>query len=117
MTQPWAKVLRILLFSRQPRSLREIADLAEMSPSGVQDVLRRFKEAELISATRSGNKILFVQQLGEDELLQLQCMFNEHDHLELQKRAEVFSNRSTPAIAWIDETLEFLRQAKVANAR
>ncbi len=111
LQQPWARVLRVLLFSREPRSLRELAELSGVSIAGVQDVMRRFVEGDLVHSSPVGNKIFFSLDLDKEEKQSLMLLFEQHTRDVLKKRASSFSGRSKEAIGWIDETVAFWQGA------
>jgi len=109
--QPWARVLKSLVLSNDGLCLREIAEFSDVSVAGVQDVLRRFTESEMVTMSRSGNKKLFSLCLNSKEFSMLESLFLEERREIVARRAEKFSSKKKEAIDWIDETVLVLRRA------
>ncbi len=103
--QTWMKVLRVLVMSDRPKCLREIVDLSGISLGGVQDVLRRLEESQVIVGKRDSNKILFSLSVSQAETKMLREIVNVALRTELQSRAERYSKKREKIIGWIDETV------------
>ena len=104
--QSWMKIIRVLFISSEKkRCLRELVDLTGLSVGGVQDVLRRLEEQELISSSRQGKRVYYTLKLAPEERELLGSLIGLETKRELKKRGEYFSRRRVAAIDWIDETI------------
>lgn len=106
------RVLLCLLQNEQRRSLREIADLADLSVMGTRDILKRLEALGIVHSEREGNRTIFGLTLSVSERQTLRQLSSDLTTHRLRARAEELSKRSTMAVGWIDETLTVFQGSK-----
>ena len=111
-SQSWVRIIRSLLLSSQGRSHRELVDLTELSPAGVQDVLRRLKEVKVVKQQPQGNRIIYSLVLEDQQIALLDELITYENNFLIKQRAKEYSRRYPETTGWIDETIETWRLGK-----
>jgi DNA-binding MarR family transcriptional regulator len=109
------QVLRRLMLSHGQRHLRDLAKDSSLSPAGVSDILRRFKEVGALSEKRVGNRRCLRLKLSDEERDCLKAFFLVQEHTVLRQRSSRFSQGASERLKWMDETYEFYHRIKKAR--
>ena len=109
---PLLRVTKSLAFASRPRHLRDLASEHSLSPSGVNDILRRLKKAGVLREKRVGNKRYLSLDLHPEELECLRNLFQISEYASLEKRARRFSKGAAEKLEWMDEAFKFYRKVK-----
>lgn len=113
----WAKVCSALVLAKRPLCLRELVDLSGLSLAGVQDVVRRLTEQNILSKEKQGNKVLFSLSLNKTEQKFLNQLIEINSSEHLLERSVVISKRKKNAIDWIDETIAVLQKSNTQTKK
>ena len=105
-------MVRALYLAAGCRSLREVVELTEMSPAGVQDILRRLSAVGLVSIKVVGNRHEYSLNLNERESELLDSLCRSSAIPMIANRAKALSRKTAKAISWIDETLESINATR-----
>ena len=111
-TQTWFRVLNVLETLRRPGTLREIAELSEISLGGTSDVLRRLVAAKLVSKIAKGSRAVYALALAPEELRLVRQIAEQSSAAEIDQRAALLSTKSHSAIGWIEQTSAVIRDGK-----
>lgn len=106
------KVTKSLAFSSRPRHVRDLAAELSLSPSGVEDILRRLKKAGVLKEKRESNRRYVSLDLNSDELECLFKLFEISTRTTLELRAKRLSIGAAEKIQWMDEVYEFYSKLK-----
>ena len=112
LNQHWMKILYALLISFRPRSLRELADMTNLSVSTVQDIVRRLKKNKIVSSKARGNKVFYSLEINPKEQELIKQIIDQATQSRIRKQASKYSLRREKVIGWIDETIETLHQGR-----
>jgi DNA-binding MarR family transcriptional regulator len=110
--QPFMQVVRGLLMSPAPRHLRDLAAQYGYSPAGVSDIVRRLKDAGVLTEKRTGNRLYLSLELSTEERESLMEFFTCADNSRLRERATRLGEHAADKLAWMDEAFQFHRSLK-----
>ena len=111
-TQTWFRVLNVLETLRRPGTLREIAELSEISLGGTSDVLRRLVAAKLVTKIAKSSRAVYSLALAPEELRLIQQIAEQSTAAKIDHRATLLSTKSHSAIGWIEQTSAVIRDGK-----
>lgn len=101
-----------MMHSSRPRHIRELASQYKLSPAGVSDIIRRLKEAGVLTESRQANRRKLSLKLSKLEHECLSSFFLIQQNIKLKERAARFSKNAAKKLLWMDEAYQFYHKLK-----
>ena len=112
---PVGRVLRVLHHS-PALGLREIARLAELSPSGTKEILAKLNDAQLVEKQQLGQKTVYQLTLNTEDDHFLAAAISEEATQRLQQRSKRYAQAAQRALSWIHDSHLMFQHAKRKHA-
>jgi DNA-binding MarR family transcriptional regulator len=106
------KILRVIHHSPCRYSLRQIAVLCDMSPSTAGGVLKQLVSRSIVEKIHKGNKTSYTLSVSEEDRKVLKFLLDAYEKNNIKASAEELSKVAFQKVAWIDETLTGLEDAR-----
>ncbi len=106
------KIIRDLLYSKEPLHLRSFVNNHSLSPAGVADALRRLEQLEILNVTQNKNRKCFSLKLSLIEQNTFLNFFKIYEKNLIEKRASRFSLGASKKLKNMDEAYLFYKKVK-----
>jgi uncharacterized protein involved in exopolysaccharide biosynthesis len=83
-----------------------------MSPSTAGGVLNQLVSRSIVEKMHKGNKTSYTLSVSEEDRKVLEFLFNAYEKNNIKASAEELSKVAFQKVAWIDETLTVLEDAR-----